>query len=250
MKGARLGQHFLTDIRVAAREIAYADIQPYETVLEIGPGHGVLTKLLAEKAQQVVAVEIDTRLVDELERTMPENVHIIPGDVCKLVLKDLPVFSTVVANLPFQISSEITFKLLEYPFRKAVLMYQKDFADRMVATWGTKTYGRLSVGVYYKTQCRILERVPRSCFYPRPQVDACVVELMPWEKPPFDIRDEKLFFEVTRQLFMHRRKKIKTTLSSSFNIKNGVPFGDRRVEELSPAQIGELSDFLYDCLEE
>lgn len=249
MKGARFGQHFLTDLRVAAREIGYADIQSNEIVLEIGPGHGVLTKILAAQASQVIAVEIDTQLVDELQRTMPENVSIYQGDVCKFNFNEMPKFSKVVANLPFQISSEITFKLLTYPFEKAVLMYQKDFADRMVAKHGTKTYGRLSVGVYYKTHCRILERVPRSCFFPRPQVDACIVELVPRDSPPFRVSDESFFSEVTKQLFMHRRKKIGTTIASSFKVKDDVPFAERRVEQLSPADIGVLADYLFEVLE-
>jgi 16S rRNA (adenine1518-N6/adenine1519-N6)-dimethyltransferase len=127
-------------------------------------------------------------------------------------------------------------------------MYQKDFADRMVAKPGTKTYGRLSVGVYYKTHCRILERVPRSCFFPHPQVDACIVELVPREKPPFFVCDESFFSEVTKQLFMHRRKKIGTTVAASFKVKNDVPFAEKRVEQLSPADIGILADFLFETL--
>ena len=249
MKGARFGQHFLTDLRVAAREIEYADIQSNEVILEIGPGHGVLTKMLAEQAAQVLAVEIDRQLVDELQRTMPENVMVYLGDVCKFDLNELPKFSKVVANLPFQISSEITFKLLTYPFEKAVLMYQKDFAERMVAKSGTKTYGRLSVGVFYKTHCRILERVPQSCFFPRPQVDACIVELVPRDSPPFMVADESFFSEVTKQLFMHRRKKIGTTVAASFKVKHGVPFAERRVEQLSPADIGVVADYLFEVLE-
>jgi len=249
MKGARYGQHFLTDLRVAAREIDYADIHSNETVLEIEPGQGVLTKIMAEKASQIIAVEIDKQLVDKLQRIMPGNVTILQGDVCKFDFNDLPKFSKVVANLPFQISSEITFKLLTYPFVKAVLMYQKDFAERMVAKSGTKTYGRLSVGVYYKTHCRILERVPCSCFFPRPKVDACIVELVPRDIPPFIVSDESFFSEVTKQLFMHRRKKIGTIVAASFHVKNDVPFAESRVEELSPADIGVLADYLFKAIE-
>jgi 16S rRNA (adenine1518-N6/adenine1519-N6)-dimethyltransferase len=250
MKRVRFGQHFLTDTNIAYREIEYADLQPDETVLEIGPGHGVLTKILAKKAAHVIAIELDTKLVDELQNTMPKNVQIVQGDACKLDFTEIPRFTKIVANLPFQISSEITFKLLSYQFDKAVMMYQKDFANRMVAQQGTKIYGRLSVGVFYKTLCRILERVPRNCFSPRPQIDACIVELLPRQKPPFKVTDESYFFEVTKQLFLHRRKMIGTTISLSFNIKGNVPFADMRVEQLSPAEIGLLSNFVYNALEE
>ena len=172
----KIGQNFLIDKQVVKREINYADLSKNDIVLEIGPGEGILTKILATKAKKVIAIEIDSRLVEKLEPTLPDNVRLINSDVLKIDFNTIPAFNKVVSNLPFQISSPITFKLLEYPFTKAVLIYQKDFADRMVAKQGSKDYSRLSVGVYYKAHCRILETVSRKCFYPTPKVDSCIIE--------------------------------------------------------------------------
>ena len=240
----KLGQHFLIDKQVAEREINYADINKDDVVLEVGPGKGIITHLLAKKAKKVIAVEIDALLVKELEKKIPNNVVIIHADVLKIDFNTLPMFNKIVSNLPFQISSPITFKLLEYPFSKAVLIYQKDFADRMIAPYGTKNYSRLSVGIYYKTHCRVLETVRRNCFSPVPKVDSSIIEIIPRIKPPFHIVDESFFFDIVKQLFVHRRKKIKNSLEERYNDLDGIPYLDKRVEELSPEQIGEVSNLL------
>ncbi len=240
----KLGQHFLIDKQVAEREITYADLNKDDVVLEIGPGKGIITHLLAKKAKKVIAVEIDALFVEELEKKIPSNVVVIHADVLKIDFNTLPMFNKIVSNLPFQISSPVTFKLLEYPFSKAVLIYQKDFADRMIAHSGTKDYSRLSVGVYYKTHCRVLEIVLRNCFSPVPKVDSSIIEMIPRTKPPFNIIDESFFFDIVKQLFAHRRKKIKNSLEKRYNDLDGVPYLDKRVEELSPEQIGELSNLL------
>jgi len=182
--------------------------------------------------------------VEELEKKIPSNVVVIHADILKIDFNTLPMFNKIVSNLPFQISSPVTFKLLEYPFSKAVLIYQKDFADRMIAHSGTKDYSRLSVGVYYKTHCRVLETVFRNCFSPVPKVDSSIIEIIPRKKPPFNIIDESFFFDIVKQLFVHRRKKIKNSLEKRYNDLDGIPYLDKRVEELSPEQIGELSNLL------
>jgi 16S rRNA (adenine1518-N6/adenine1519-N6)-dimethyltransferase len=241
----KLGQHFLTDTTVAEREVAYASLHHDDVVLEIGPGTGVLTRLLAQRAQQVIAIEIDAHLVQQLRSWVPDNVYLIHGNAVKTDFTRLPPFSKIVANLPFHISSPITFKFLQHRFSKAILMYQKDFADRMIASPRCSEYSRLSVGVQYKAHCRILETVPRNCFYPQPNIDSCIVELIPREKPPFHVSDESFFFDVTRKLFTHRRKKIKNSLAEAFDIQEEhIPYQNNRVEELTPEQIGELSNSL------
>jgi len=240
----RLGQHFLIDKSVAEREITYADISTDDVVLEIGPGKGILTQLLAKKAKKVIAIEIDSALVKKLENTVSGNVSLIHADIMKIDFYTLPRFNKIVSNLPFQISSPVTFKLLEYPFSKAVLIYQKDFADRMVAHFHTKDYSRLSVGVYYKTHCRVLETVSKNCFSPPPKVESSIVEIIPRTKPPFTVVDESFFFEIVKQLFIHRRKKIKNTLENFFDNLDNIPYLDNRIEELSPEQIGKLSNLL------
>lgn len=243
----KLGQHFLTNTQVAEREVTYADVTKDDIVLEIGPGRGVLTQLLAQKAKHVLAIEIDTILVEQLAPFLPKNVTLISGDALKVDFRTLPQFHKIVGNLPFQISSPITFKVLDLPFSKAILMYQKDFAMRMVAIPGTKEYSRLSVGVYYKTCCRILENVPRTCFSPRPKVDACIVELIPRKKPAFSVPDEQFFFQLTRDLFNHRRKKIKNTLEKTISYSDSLLYGEKRVEELTPEQIGEISTVVWNA---
>jgi len=241
------GQNFLVDKNIAELEIKHADIQKKDIVLEIGPGTGVLTTLIADKASKVVAIEIDDKLIDRLKSFLPENVMLIHDDALKVDFGKLPKFNKIVSNLPFQISSPITFKFFEYDFELAVLIYQKEFADRMVAKPGGKDYSRLSVGVYYKSFCDVVARVPKTCFYPQPKVDSSIIKLKPRATPPFFVKDKKLFFDLTRDLFNHRRKKISNTIEKLYGvISDDLPYSDRRVEELSPEQISEVCNFLFD----
>lgn len=245
MAKKKIGQNFLIDKQVAEREVDYANPNKEDIFLEIGPGKGIITKLLAKKANKVIAIEIDSQLVNNLESTLPDNVILINADALKIDFKSLPAFNKIVSNLPFQISSPITFKFLNYPFSKAVLIYQKDFAKRMVACSGSKDYSRLSVGIYYKTHCRILETVSKKFFFPVPKVDSSIVELIPRENPPFTVVNEKFFFDITKKLFSHRRKKIKNILVDLYSKLENLPYLEKRVEELTPEQLGEISNILF-----
>jgi 16S rRNA (adenine1518-N6/adenine1519-N6)-dimethyltransferase len=242
----RYGQHFLIDSSVAEREIQYAHLKKDDIVLEIGPGKGIITQLLAQAAKQVVAIEIDGRLVEQLQKTLPSNVTLIHSDALEVDFQMLPQFTKIVSNLPFEISSPITFKFLESSFTKAILIYQKDFAARLVAQPGTKEYSRLTVGVYYKAFCRILEDIPPSSFSPPPEVNSCIVELIPRPKPAFEVKNEQFFASLTKQLFTHRRKKIRSTVKNLSQSYESLPYLDKRVEELTPEQIGKLSDLLWE----
>lgn len=246
-----IGQNFLIDKNVAEREVNYASITKDDVVLEIGPGDGILTKLLAKKAKQVVAIELDENLIKNLKNSLPNNVELIHNDALKVDFNSLPKFNKIVSNLPFQISSPITFKILDYSFSSAVLIYQKEFADRMVANPGSKEYSRLSVGVYYRGTCKLLETIPKTCFKPQPKVDSCIIRLIPRKAPPFIVTDEKFFFELTKNLFNHRRKKIKSTLKKVYKLdQKDVPYLDNRIEELTPEQIGNLSNIIFKKLQE
>jgi 16S rRNA (adenine1518-N6/adenine1519-N6)-dimethyltransferase len=245
MAKQRFGQHFLIDLSVARREVEYAKLTNDDVVLEIGPGQGVITRLLAQKAKQVIAIEIDQRLVNKLKTTLPENVTLISGDALSVDFQTLPRFTKIVSNLPFEISSPITFKFLESYFSRAILIYQKDFAERLVAIPGKKEYSRLTVGISYKAQCRILQDVPRTSFSPTPKVDSSIVELIPRKKPLFIVEDERFFFVLTKQLFNHRRKKIRYTIKALYGDIEQLPYLDQRVEALTPKQIGELSNVLW-----
>ena len=240
----KLGQNFLIDPRTAEREIRYAEVNKEDTVLEIGPGNGIITQKLAEKAKQVIAIEIDKNLILELKPKLPENVELIQGDAVKIDFNKLKKFNKIVSNLPYQISSPIIFKILENEFKVAILILQKEFAERLTAEPNTKKYSRLTVNAYYKYKTKILEYIPRSVFKPVPRVDSCIVELKPRNRPPFILNDEKIFFELTKRLFNNRRKKIKNTLKDYKIALDKIPYVDMRVEQLTPEQIGEISNII------
>jgi dimethyladenosine transferase len=241
------GQHFLIDDRIIERILSYADIRPTETILEIGGGTGNLTRKLATKCRKLTVIEADWQLAERL-RTIP-GVEVIHGDALRIAF---PPFDKTVSNLPYQISSQVTFKLLRCPFVCAVLMYQKEFAERMVAAPGTKNYSRLTVCLSYKSQIEVLEHVPSTAFKPRPRVDSTIVKLIPVE-PQFDVLDELFFHTFVRALFTQRRKKLKAALAIAAQLLN-VQAVDQliaklplrclqlRPYELPPEKIAALSD--------
>ena len=157
-----------------------------------------------------------------------------------------PEFDVFVSNLPYSVSTPIIFKLLDHDFRTAVVMVQKEFADRMVADVGSPDYSRLTVNLFYRAECEIMETVPASRFNPRPKVDSALVRITP-RKAPFDVLDERTFFRVTEVAFNHRRKKIGTSLKSAGMVRPGddVPYLDERIENLRPVEIGEIADAVY-----
>jgi len=250
----KLGQNYLIDGRVVERELEHARLSPQDTVLEVGPGLGALTIPLAERVKLVHAIEKDERAADALRPGLPDNVNLIVGDALKV---PLPPFNKAVANLPFTISSPVTFRLLDEGFESAVLMYQKEFADRMVAQAGEDNYSRLSVAVHYRAECEVLETVPPSAFYPRPEVAGALVRLVA-RPPPFKVLDEEHFFTVVRILFTQRRKKIRAALlngrkefaASKEEMKavvDSLPHSGERVEVLAPEELGEVSDALREA---
>jgi len=239
----KLSQNFLIDESIAERQVNYANLNENDFVLEIGAGNGILTKKIA-KIAKVIAVEIDERFIPKLKNI--KNVEVINEDVTKIDLNDI-YFNKVISNIPYHISSEITFKLLEKKFELGILMYQKEFAERLVAREG-KNYSRLSVMAYSKADIEILEIVPKKAFRPVPKVDSCIVKVVPIGKR-FDL-DYEIFDRVVKFLFAHRRKKIKNSiavlgpLAREAAEKTGV--ADRRVEEISPEKIAELCKYLED----
>jgi 16S rRNA (adenine1518-N6/adenine1519-N6)-dimethyltransferase len=246
----RMGQHFLLDERVISRQVELAGLKPGETVLEVGPGIGNLTEAILATGAKVVAVEADGSFCRFLTRRFGDRIQLVSGDAVKVFL---PEFQKVVSNLPYQISSPIIFRLLEIGFEKAVLMVQREFAERMVARPGTRDYGRLSVGVYYRADCEIAMKVSKAAFWPQPKVESSVVVLTP-RKPPFKVADEKVLHDVTKAIFSHRRKKVMNALSGDPSSRayfagaaelpgfGGLPNASKRAEQLTPEEIGELSD--------
>jgi 16S rRNA (adenine1518-N6/adenine1519-N6)-dimethyltransferase len=259
----KLGQHFLLDERIVERQIAFAGVTGDDDVLEIGPGFGVLTEKLAEKANKVIAIETDKRLAEYLNERMPENVQLLVGDALSL---SFPPFNKIVSNLPYSISSPITFKFLGYDFDVAVLMYQEEFARRLCAAVNSPDYSRLTVHAYFKADCEIVARVPKNAFWPQPKITSALVRItpLPHGARRFAVRDEAFFLSVTKALFEHRRKTIKRSLLAFFEPMFASPeekekmksileqstSANQRVETLTPEDIGSLSDMLYDALDE
>jgi len=215
---AQRDQHFLIDPAAIERILGLIDVKD-RVVLEIGPGEGALTKSLLDHGGIVRAIELDAELVSELELRFAEEIgsgrlRVIKGDAIKC---ELPPFEIVVSNLPYSASSKITFRLLETGFEEAVLMYQSEFARRMIAPVGTPDCGRLSVMVQtYACAIPCLELSPAS-FRPRPQVRSMVVRLIP-HAPFFEIRDRRVYADVVRALFSHRRKTVRNGLRTSAGI--------------------------------
>ena len=234
------GQNFLTDGRVADRHIGYADISEGDRVLEVGPGLGILTERILEKPCSLTCIELDDILAQYISETYGDRIQLIHGDAVKV---PFPEFDVFVSNLPYSVSTPIIFKLLDHSFRTAVVMVQKEFADRMVADVGSPDYSRLTVNLFYRAECEIMETVPASRFNPRPKVDSALVKITP-RKAPFEVVDEKMFFKVTEVAFNHRRKKIGTSLKAAELIKSNdeIPFGDERIESLRPSEIGQIAD--------
>lgn len=222
----RLGQHYLIDDSKRQKILSYADLKDDDTILEIGPGIGTLTIPLASQAGKVIAIEKDKRIATILKDRLKGygNVELIIGDALKI---DFPYFNKIVSNLPYKISSPITFKLLEYDFDFGILMYQREFAERMIAKPGTKDYSRLSVALYFMADVKILDYIPKSAFLPPPRVDSAIVKLTPKGKI------NGTFERTCRALFQHKRKKARNALIESFHEISS---------EADPQEIVELID--------
>ena len=273
-----LGQNYLIDDFKRKKIINYANLTKEDTVLEIGPGIGTLTIELAKRAGKVIAIEQDTTIFNILKNRLKkehiDNVELINGDAVKV---DFPQFNKIVSNLPYQISSPISFKFLKHDFDLGVLMYQKEFADRMNGKVGTKQYSRLSAMLHFKADIRFLTKVSPESFIPSPKVDSAVIELKPKnietieidsKKHKIDNETYKLYSKVVKALFQHRNKKARNALIDSRHIigfkdkkelksiLNGLEDENPKIKELllertvnlSPENIMELTILLKDNL--
>jgi 16S rRNA (adenine1518-N6/adenine1519-N6)-dimethyltransferase len=247
----RLGQNFLVDDETLRKMVSYASLSSDDIVLEIGAGLGFLSERLAEKAKNVIAVEIDPDLVNTLKDRLSGygNVTVLKGDVMKLAV---PSFDKVVSTPPYSISSPLLFWLLEKRFEQAVLAFQEEFARRLAAPVGSGDYGRLTVTTYYRAEVDLLDLVPRRMFWPRPKVDSMIVRLRPRE-PPFSVEDEEPFLDVVRVIFTQKNKKLRNAIMPFFRkfnvpkrkaveLADALPFHHRRPRELSPEEIGLIAN--------
>jgi 16S rRNA (adenine1518-N6/adenine1519-N6)-dimethyltransferase len=227
----KFGQNFLIDTNILESIIDAADVTSDDCVLEIGPGIGTMTQYLCENAREVVAVEIDKKLIPILENdtlSPYNNVTIINEDILKVDINKIvqeknngnPI--KVVANLPYYITTPIIMGLFEshVPLQSITIMVQKEVAQRMQEGPGTKDYGALSLAVQYYAKPELMLTVPASCFMPRPNVDSAVIRLTRHTNPPVTVSDEKLMFDIIRASFNQRRKTLVNGLhnASGLNI--------------------------------
>ena len=221
------GQNFLTDTNILQKIVDTAEVDDQVNVIEIGPGIGALTEFLAERAAQVMAFEIDHRLVPILADTLRDfdNVTIVNEDILKVDLAqhiqnfknpDLPI--KVVANLPYYITTPILMHLIEsgIPFSEFVVMMQKEVADRISAQPNTKAYGSLSIAVQYYMTAKVAFIVPRTVFVPAPNVDSAILKMVRRPEPAVSVEDENFFFKVSKACFTHRRKTLWNNLTGYF----------------------------------
>ena len=243
----RFGQHFLIDQNIVRKIVDLAAIQADETVLEIGPGRGILTRALCEKAKRVIAIEIDRQLGQILTDFCP-NLDLRIGDALEFDYGALPSDTVVVANLPYYVSTPLLFKLLEcsQTLDRLILMMQTEVAQRLAARPGTKEYGVLSVLTQYKAAVTVAFRVSPHCFRPRPTVGSAVVHLQIKTTESLDADLERRFIQLARAAFAHRRKTVLNSLRDEGYAAGAVTAAlnrcgiatDRRAESLS------LEDYL------
>lgn len=236
-----LGQHFLVAAPVLDKIVDALAPGAADTVVEIGPGLGVLTQRLAATGASIIAVELDGRLLPVLRETLApyRNVGVVHGDALQVDFNSLVAAHggktpyKVAGNLPYNITGPLVARLLREPcsVERLVFMVQKEVADRFVAQPGTREYGSLTILVQYRTHCRVVAGVSRRCFYPPPEVASAVVQMVVREEPPAPVLDERLFWSVVRAAFAQRRKTLKNALRAQMGV-------DTRCCERVLAQVG------------
>jgi 16S rRNA (adenine1518-N6/adenine1519-N6)-dimethyltransferase len=248
-----LGQNFLRDENVARKIIRAIDPQPADVILEIGPGEGVLTKYLAAAAGNLITVDVDRRVVERVRESFP-GIEVVHADVLDL---DVAALSQkhgtqlrVVGNIPYNITSPILFQLLDH--RSAVLdvlfMVQKEVAQRLVATHGSKEYGILAVAFQVFADVELLFDVSRNVFYPKPDVTSAVIALRMRATPRYVLENEELFRSMVRSIFGKRRKMLRSSLKY-FCDEHGLDLPasldlTRRPESMSPEELVHMSNLL------
>ncbi len=208
----RLGQHFLIDQNIVRKIVSVAALQPHDVVFEIGPGRGALTRVLCEQVAKVIAVEIDPALVRYLAAIQANDpaLELHHGDALEFACDTLPNGTVVIANLPYAVSIPLVFRLLQERNRinRMVLMVQREVAERMIATPGSRHYGVLSVMSRYYAEPRKAFAVPAGCFRPVPDVDSAVVTFVSRPDPRGDGSFDRVFTRIVRGAFAHRRKTL------------------------------------------
>jgi 16S rRNA (adenine1518-N6/adenine1519-N6)-dimethyltransferase len=251
------GQNFLVDPNVRRRIVAAAQIEPDDVVVEIGAGLGALTGLLAQASRRVIAIERDPELVPVLRASLPEHVTIAAVDALSFdfgaAAREAGRPLVVLGNLPYQITSPLIFALLDSADRghtvgRAVVMVQREVAERVVAAPGSKIYGRLSVMVQQQAAVEMLFSVKPGSFHPPPAVTSTVMRLAPRAAPLAPVSDDQLFAEVVKAAFGTRRKMLRRALAPAFGeaivhgaLARAKVDETRRAEELSVLELGRVA---------
>ncbi len=266
----QLGQNFLVNPEALNIILEAGELTDRDTVIEIGAGLGCLTDTLAKYAKRVIAIEVDSLLYEALVSQFSENsrVELLNADVLKLDINSLlenvdgtrsvPTTFKVLANLPYNITTPILWKLLGHHkhIHSCVLMMQKEVAERIVAGPGGKTYGALTIGVAYYAEATLIATLSPENFYPTPKVDSALLKLEMRKTPKVAVENEALFFKVVRTAFRMRRKMLKNALVSgrfasgevlaaAFETLGIAP--ERRAETLDITEFAALADFLSRC---
>jgi 16S rRNA (adenine1518-N6/adenine1519-N6)-dimethyltransferase len=250
-----MGQNFMIEPLLYPKLCTYAEISKADTVLDVGAGFGWLTCFLADKCKSVVAVEKDPYIAMILREQVKnlDNVTLVEGDVLKTTL---PEFNKVVAIPPYYLSSHLVLWLLERKVDCAVMILQKEFANRLVASCGSEEYGWLTVVTNQGAAVELLESVSKVMFYPQPEVDSVIVSLKFWRTKPFEVKDQLFFIRMMKWLFTQRNKKLGKAIvpfiKSSYKLSKqnaeklslSLPSSDRRVRELSLNDFGALVNAL------
>lgn len=248
-----LGQNFMIEPAIYEKLCIYASLENCDIVLDAGAGFGFLSCFLAAKCRRVIAVEKDPQVALVLREQVKDlgNVMPVEGDVLKT---PFPPFNKVISIPPYYLSSNLTTWLFKLKVDCAVMILQKEFANRLVANVGSEDYGWLTVLTYLNAESKLLDAVPKDMFYPQPEVDSVIISLKPWTKPKFEIEDELFFKQMVKWLFTQRNKKLgkalapflrntlKLSKQDAEKIADALPFHDRRPRELPPQNFGAIAD--------
>jgi len=250
-----LGQNFLAEPSLYPKLCTYAELNATDVVLDAGAGFGFLALYLASKCKAVVAVEKDPQVAAVLRDKVKQvpNITAIEGDMLKA---SLPTFNKVIALPPYYLSSNLVMWLLNRPLDCAVLVVQKEFAQRLNAAVGSEEYSWLAVVTFQHGSAELLDEVPKTMFYPPPEVDSVILRLTPHKTKPFSVKDEVSFVRLTKSLFTERNKKLakaifpfirsnfKLSKQEAEKLAHTLPFHEKRVRELSPKDFGAIANVL------
>ena len=245
----KLGQNFLFD--EDSLETIASEVTKNDTVIEIGPGLGTLTAILAEKANKVIAIELDGKMVEILQERFKlyNNVQIIKDDILHIDIDKIAPKAKIVANLPYYITTSIITKLLKSNIKDITILIQKEVAERICAEPGTKKAGAITYFVKYYADSAIIKNVPKECFIPSPEVESSIVRITKKDKKAVEVNNEELFFDIIKTNFTQRRKNILNSLSSIINkevlkniLKNSKIEENVRGENLTLEQFAEIAN--------